>query len=235
MSLHARPSPTTGSRTRLSDRDDELHETIKSYDRLATHYADRYASVDLRTYYDTFLSLLPHGPGGLLDAGCGPGRDCQAFERRGMSVVGLDLSMGLLSIASRSTRAPLVRSDMRMLPFRSGAFRGVWSCASLVHMSPEQATRALRGFNRVLVPQGILFVSVTHGAGDEWRPDVKGGRRWFHYYEQAELEHLCSEAGFQVLSARTEPGVAAGIWINLFARRTGSLPSATTVEQPGVS
>jgi len=55
----------------------------------------------------------------VLDIGCGPGRHAQALEAAGARVTGLDLSRVLLTRARNAVRGPLVRADMRALPFRT--------------------------------------------------------------------------------------------------------------------
>ena len=67
--------------------------------------------------------VAPWSPGELvLDLACGAGRHAAELERAGAHVVGLDLSPAMLLRAQRRVRAPLVRGDMRVLPFRSGTF-----------------------------------------------------------------------------------------------------------------
>jgi SAM-dependent methyltransferase len=58
----------------------------------------------------------------VLDLACGPGRHVAELSRRGARVVGLDLSRALLFAARRRGAGPLVRGDMRRLPFRGAAF-----------------------------------------------------------------------------------------------------------------
>jgi len=60
----------------------------------------------------------------LLDLGCGPGRHAAQLAARGARSVGLDLSLPLLSLARARTHGivPLVRADMRHLPFRPRSF-----------------------------------------------------------------------------------------------------------------
>ena len=63
--------------------------------------------------------VLPWRQGWLvLDVACGAGRHLAALERAGARPVGFDLSPALLRRASQTTRRPLVRADMRCLPFR---------------------------------------------------------------------------------------------------------------------
>lgn len=59
----------------------------------------------------------------VLDLACGPGRHAAELERLGARVVGFDLSRAMLRRARERTRAPLVRGDMRALPFRPASFR----------------------------------------------------------------------------------------------------------------
>ena len=57
----------------------------------------------------------------VLDVACGAGRHLVALERAGAVPIGFDLSAVLLRRARQATRRPLVRADMRALPFRSGS------------------------------------------------------------------------------------------------------------------
>src|SRR5512143_2148937 len=56
----------------------------------------------------------------VLDVACGAGRHLAALERAGAAPVGFDLSAPLLRRAGGITRRPLVRADMRAMPFRPG-------------------------------------------------------------------------------------------------------------------
>lgn len=55
----------------------------------------------------------------VLDVACGPGRHMGALEAAGARVFGFDLSRVLLDRARTVTSRPLVRADMRFLPFRA--------------------------------------------------------------------------------------------------------------------
>ena len=57
----------------------------------------------------------------VLDVACGPGRHISALAQAGARVFGFDLSRILLTRARSITARPLVRADMRALPFRGGS------------------------------------------------------------------------------------------------------------------
>ena len=94
-----------------------------------------------RWFGEEYLSLYPHRdqadadkavaliertiewhPGmRVLDIASGPGRHAVALEARGVSPIGVDLSMALLRRAQEVTSSPLVRADMRYLPVRDAS------------------------------------------------------------------------------------------------------------------
>lgn len=55
----------------------------------------------------------------VLDVACGAGRHLAALERAGAVAFGFDLSLPLLRRARDATARPLVRADMRALPYRA--------------------------------------------------------------------------------------------------------------------
>jgi ubiquinone/menaquinone biosynthesis C-methylase UbiE len=226
--LLARPAETVylpegsaegGRRPGLTLDDSAFLETIRSYDVSAQEYADRFADADLRALYQRFLTLVPPGDEPVLDAGCGSGRDCELFILSGLRMIGADISAGLLKLAAQRTNAKLAQCDLRLLPFEEQCFRAVWSCASLVHLGHQDAENAVREFCRVLIPGGTLFLAVRHGAGQEWRSDSKGGRRWFQLYERRTLEEMVTLSGFGIVESEVAEGSVVGQWVNIFAKK----------------
>lgn len=95
------------------------------------HYPRLYAHRDeeeARRCLDLLPRLAPLTASGLpvLDLGCGEGRHLQPLRDRGLPAVGLDLSADLLTRARRQHRdLPLVRGDMRALPFSTEGFGAI--------------------------------------------------------------------------------------------------------------
>jgi ubiquinone/menaquinone biosynthesis C-methylase UbiE len=92
-------------------------------------YLDLYPHRDLpsaRREVEFALEHLPSRPTPLLDLCCGSGRHSLPLAEAGCPPVGLDYSAPLLNLARRrNPQLPLVRGDMRTLPFRDGSFRAV--------------------------------------------------------------------------------------------------------------
>ena len=92
----------------------------------------------------------------VLDLACGPGRHAAALGRCGARVVGLDLSRALLDAASRRGARPLVRADMRRLPFCPASFDVVLNLFTSFGYFAEESEHALvvAEVARVLRPGG---------------------------------------------------------------------------------
>ena len=108
----------------------------------------------------------------VLDVGCGPGRHALALARRGISVVGLDISQTFVDLASEAASAEMlpatfVRGDARAMTFDSdfdavlslcqGAFGLGGKPDNHAEIEPDGAV--LHGMARALRPGGRLAVS----------------------------------------------------------------------------
>lgn len=112
----------------------------------------------------------------VLDLCCGGGRHLAAAARHDVHPIGLDLSAVLLAHARETgVDAPLVRADMRRLPFRSARFDAVLSFfTSFGYFSDDGDDRAvLREAARLLRPGGRMMLDflnrdhvLAHGLGD---------------------------------------------------------------------
>lgn len=131
------------------------------------------------------LALLPRlaplpevGGASVLDLGCGDGRHLEPLAAAGLAVVGLDLSAPLLRAArSRPGSAPLVRGDMRTLPFVDGRFAAVLSLfTAFGYFGPDGGDRVVvAGIARVLAPGGHWFLDYLDA--DRVRADLQEGPR----------------------------------------------------------
>jgi SAM-dependent methyltransferase len=163
---------------------------------------------------EEYLTLVP-----LLDAGCGPGRDARALAARGLPVLGVDLSHGMLDEARERTARRLPRGairyalmDLRRLELPDACCRAVWCSASLLHLPKQVAPRAMRELARVArrdAPLALFLKGATARPEQEiipypfgTEPDVP---RFFAYYTPEDAQTLVRAAGFVVREVALAP------------------------------
>ncbi len=102
----------------------------------------------------------------VLDLACGTGRYIGALSSAGASPVGLDLSTALLEEASRAGAEPLVRGDMRAIPFARAAFDGAVSMfTSFGYFSDiDDELAVLREVHRCLKPGGWFVIDYMNSS-----------------------------------------------------------------------
>lgn len=208
--------------------DDHVTKTIDVYNAMADEYAKKLNDYAPRPEQEKFITLLPKNAT-ILDAGCGPGRDCEYFVKQGLKVVGVDLSDKLLDIAKqRVPKASFYKQDLRKLHFPIHSFDGIWACASLLHLHRAEVPQVLQNFFHLLKPSGILFVMVKEGLGEA---DVKESLssnmvRNFTYFTLTELKKLLENSRFTVEEIYTwneevrRPGRRDLVWISSFSKKS---------------
>jgi ubiquinone/menaquinone biosynthesis C-methylase UbiE len=185
---------------------DHSVENRATYDRIASRYVENQRQLasshvsSFSTLENAFHSRLPQG-GIVVDVGCGPGTDASRLRRRGLRVVGVDLSAGMLDVASKELTGRFVQADMRFLPITSGALDGIWCVASLLHVPRADTISVLREFTRTLASAGTLALVTAVGESERFEtvPYVPGERRWFVYRDQEVLRGQLLAAGFTIL------------------------------------
>lgn len=130
------------------------------FDRIALRYdrMNRLMTLGLdRSWRRRAVAALGLRPGErVLDLACGTGDLADEVRRAGALAIGIDVSAGMLRVASRRSVAPgaLVRGDALGLPFGGGSFDAVVSGFALRNFA--DAATALGECGRVLRPGGRL-------------------------------------------------------------------------------
>jgi ubiquinone/menaquinone biosynthesis C-methylase UbiE len=189
------PPPDAAARTRAS------YDAIA--DRFRERTSDRSRMADVAGRFAARV-----GRGGLvLDVGAGPGADSAELRARGLRVVSLDFSRGMLRSGLRDYPGPRVQAEMARLPFGAVA-NGLWVNASLLHVAREHVPAVLRELRRVLAPPAILHVSVKLGEADGWETARYGAEhpRWFTYFTPESLDGALAGAGFRILESELREG-----------------------------
>lgn len=184
-----------------------LKDTIDWYDSHAEQYAEAGALYFDMNHITTFASKLPSGAS-VLDAGCGVGRDANILTKQGLSVTGLDLSKGLLRVASkRFPDISFIYGNLLKLPFDDAHFDGVWSNTSLLHLETvNDVKQSLAEMYRVLKQPGLIHVVVKAQTGKDKTAVVSdklsGHDRFFQYFTLDEMRGLLREAGFTIILSK---------------------------------
>ena len=167
-----------------------------------------------------WLQCLPTG-GRLLDLGCGGGKDAGDLDRRGYGVVGVDRTNALLSAGRRQYPSlPLIRADLRDLPFQARSFDGLWAAASLMHLPKPVARRILADLYRLVRPGGFFAATVTYGVKSRLVTDGWVPGRYFARWKKEELARAVRRAGWNILELKVVTNrERKGRWLNLLAQR----------------
>ena len=185
--------------------DQPTRTTVAAYDQIAVAYAARWiaSATAVNGLLGQFTAILPAGSI-VVDLGCGPGRDTRLLRSAGFQAVGLDLSAGMLHQVRLHGPAPLVRADLGELPFHRGVVDGAWACASLLHIPKADVASVLDGIHRMLRPGGWLALILRQGDGEGWTSS-RGARRYFAWWQSAELDDALHAAGFDLAVTATVP------------------------------
>ena len=199
-------------------------QTIDVYERSAKECLARWSQRRHRRppLLVEWLQYLP-ADARLLDLGCGGGQDAGDLAQRGYRVVGVDRTRALLSAGRRRyCSLPLVRADLRELPFQAMSFNGLWAAASLIHLPKPDARRILTDLYRLVRPGGLFAATMTHGlksrrVTDGWLPG-----RYVARWRKDELARAVRRAGWKILELKVVTNrERKGRWLNLFAQKQG--------------
>ena len=181
-------------------------DTPSSYDRVAAEYTARIAGelehkpLD-RELLDRFAALVA-GRGPVADLGCGPGHVARYLHERGVAMVGIDLSVGMVAEARRlHPGIEFHRGDMRALDVPHGAWAGIVAFYAIIHVPRGEVVTTLREWRRTLKPDGWLLLAFHAGDEvrhvDEWRGEAVNLD--FVFFRPDEMAAYLEEAGFAVV------------------------------------
>lgn len=106
------------------------------------------------------VAAANRGNGWIVDLGSGPGQIGAYLAAKGLRILSVDLSLGMLQVASIVRGTARVQGDMRALPFADHSVTGAIAFYSLIHIPPPELDSTLAELGRVLAPDGQLAVTV---------------------------------------------------------------------------
>lgn len=160
-----------------------------AYDRKAAERDAKAPQDWKRAERDVFLKLLREQEArSLLDLGAGPGHDSLYFQQQGLDVTAVDLSPAMVDLCrAKGVRAEVM--DIAALGYADGAFDAVYTMNCLLHVPKNELRPILREIDRVLAPNGLVYVGL-HGGHDQdgvWAEDTYEPKRFFAFYSDEGL------------------------------------------------
>jgi len=176
--------------------------TLEHYNQRAEDFRDGTRDHDVS---QNIAALLRHiegrPPFTILDFGCGPGRDLQAFTALGHLAIGLDGSARFAEMARNASGCEVWQQDFLKLELPDGRFDGVFANASLFHVPTRELARVLRQLHATLKPGGVLFSSNPRGRNEEgWN-----NGRYGAYHDPDAWRNSMADAGFRELEHYYRP------------------------------
>lgn len=114
--------------------------------------------------------LDAEGRRSVVEIGCGPGRDGEAFAAAGFAYTGVDLAPASVD-ACRSLGLDAQVGSVLELPFEDATFEAGWTMSTLLHVADADLDKALAEIVRVLRPGAPVGIGL-------WGDDVGGERVW---------------------------------------------------------
>lgn len=176
--------------------------TLADYARRAAQFREGTRGHDVS---QNIAELLRHIEGAppfrILDLGCGPGRDLQAFKALGHAPVGLEGLPAFAAMARAASGCEVLEQDFLRLELPRAAFDGVFANASLFHVPTQELPRVLQELRAALKPRGVLFCSNPRGRNEEgWSRGRYGA-----FLDWETWQALATGAGFTELNHYYRP------------------------------
>jgi ubiquinone/menaquinone biosynthesis C-methylase UbiE len=160
-----------------------------------------------RALLDAFLELA--GDGTVADVGCGPGHVTRFLAARHSSVIGIDLSPGMIALArERAPELAFSVGSMLQLPAADQAWAGAILLYSIIHLTAADRAAACRELARVVRPGGWLLIAFHIDSPEFAAGEVNHITEWFgeavdldgFFLEPPQVTRDVTGAGFGVVA-----------------------------------
>jgi SAM-dependent methyltransferase len=186
------------------DPADVSRATLEHYSQRAAAFEEGTRDHDVSQNIAVLLRAIEaRPPFAILDFGCGPGRDLQAFEAPFVAM-------------ARAEGHEVWHQDFLALDLPVERFDGIFANAALFHVPSAELPRVLVELRATLKPRGVLFSSNPRGNDEEgWNRGRYGAyhsletwRRYMLAAGFAEIEHYYRPAGLP----RDQQPWLASVW-----------------------
>lgn len=202
---------------RENQKEKNTDNTLAYYNENALNFIGTTQTVDFHEIQELFLSYLPK-KSKILDFGCGSGRDTKYFLDHGYDVVAVDGSEEICKAASKYVGISVKQMLFQNLNEKN-TYDGIWSCASILHISKIELPNMFQRMREALKHGGILYISFKYGTFE----GMRNGRYFTNLTEQSFSELLGKIKGLEIekmwLTEDVRENRGDEQWLNIILRK----------------
>lgn len=145
---------------------------LQAYDRIAEKYVAAYKENDLLDckYLNDFVTFLSGNK--VLDMGCGCGESISYLSQFKLDLIGIDFSEKMLAEACKLYPSlKFEKQNILKTSFADKSFDGVVLTYVINHFNDEGLKLLKQEIDRILIDDGIVFLSVHVGNNEEYVSD----------------------------------------------------------------
>ena len=191
-----------------------MNSTLSYYDENAKELSKRYELADIENIHSLLLDTFPE-KSFLLELGCGSGRDAAFMFRHKYDLLAIDGSSKMISEAKRIH--PELNNILHtvMIPeeleFENAYFDGVYSIATLMHLTTDKIAQTIEKISNMLKPNAkfLFSVSTSRDDLDIESKDINGRKfttlskqEWINYCEKHSMQLVHSVSNDDGLGRR---------------------------------
>ena len=152
-----------------------------------------YNSLNPDSLHESWSHFIPDSPGIALDIGAGTGRDANWLADKGWDVVGVEPCKEFRDLAQKNSHENVIwlddeLPDLKTLRTAGHRFNLILLSAVWMHVAPGKRERAFRIISELLMPGGILVISLRHSNNEQ-----ENIERRFHPVSSGELEQFAKQ------------------------------------------
>ena len=180
----------------------KINPTLSYYEENASNLSKRYESADVATIHQTLIKTFsPHSK--LLEIGCGSGRDASFMQEQCYNLTAIDGSQKMIEEAKTLHPALEPHLFTMQLPhgldFKPYSFDGIYSIATLMHLTQEEIYQTIKNIHTLLKEKGKFLFSVSIERDDTDQNSQDLHKRLFTSLSEEEWLTLCIKQGFKPL------------------------------------
>ena len=174
--------------------------------------------VDMTQLHSKFIKLL-NPKDTICDFGCGSGRDSKFFISQGYTVMSIDGSPEMVSLAQNYLNEPVLCMKFNELNFIN-KFDAMWACSSLLHVPKANLPEIIDRIVISLKNNAVIYTSFKEGKAER----EENGRVFSDFTQDELLSFISGFDSLKPIELWTSPDVRSSkkstTWLNVLLRVT---------------